>query len=141
MQKVNRSFDAIKIGDTANEQIEITGDLLDRYIDISNDYSSIHDCHELAQNAGFAGRVVHGTLISGFFSALIGTKLPGHNALLLEIQCKFHSPAIVGDVISVEVSVQGKHESVECVSLKLTAFRADGKKLSTGKALVKVRRL
>lgn len=141
MQKVNRSFNAIKIGDTANEQIKITDDLLDRYIDISRDNSAIHHCLEMAQNAGFAGRVVHGTLISSFFSALIGTKLPGHTALLLEIQCKFHSPAIVGDVISVKASVQGKHESVECVSLKLTALRADGQKVSTGKALVKVRRL
>ena len=141
MQKVNLRFDAIRIGDTASKQFEITSDLLDRYIDISSDDSAIHISHDEAKNAGFAGRVVHGTLISSFFSALIGTKLPGHNALLLEIQCKFHSPAIVGDLIFLKVSVKDKHESVECVSLELTATQANGQKLSSGKALVKVRRL
>ena len=141
MQKVNLRFDSISIGDSASELFEVTNDLLDRYIDISSDKSAIHACHEEAQNAGFAGRVVHGTLISSFFSALIGTKLPGHNALLLEIQCKFHSPAIVGDFIFVKVSVKDKHESVECVSLELTASQANGQKISSGKALVKVRRL
>ena len=101
MQKVSRSFDAIEIGDMAAEQIEITDFMLDQYIQISRDNSAIHNCKEAAQNAGFAGRVVHGTLISSLFSALIGTKLPGNNALLLEIQCKFHSPAHVGDIVSV----------------------------------------
>ena len=141
MQKVNLSFDTIRIGDEASKHFEITNALLDRYIEISSDNSAIHVCHQAARNAGFAGRVVHGTLISGFFSALIGTKLPGHNALLLELQCKFHSPAVVGNFIFVEALVKDKHESVECVSLELTASQANGQKLSSGKALVKVRQL
>ncbi len=139
MQKVSPKFDEIKIGDAVVERIEITEGLVDRYITLSGDSSEIHQCLEAAHDAGFLGRVVHGTLISSFFSMLIGTRLPGHNALLLEIKCKFHLPAIVGDIISVEAVIIDKHFSVECVTLKLIATRADGQKLCSGEALVKIR--
>ena len=141
MQKVSKKIDQISIGESVSRQIELSEDLIDQYITISEDSSEIHQCPKAAEKAGFSGRVVHGTLISSFFSALIGTELPGHNALLLEIKCKFHSPAVVGDIISVEALVKDKHLSVECVSLKLNATRADGQKICSGEALVKIRPL
>ena len=94
MQKVSPKFDEIKIGDAVVERIEITEGLVDRYITLSGDSSEIHQCLEAAHDAGFLGRVVHGTLISSFFSMLIGTRLPGHNALLLEIKCKFQKKQV-----------------------------------------------
>ena len=138
MQKVNLRFDAIRIGDTASKQFEITSDLLDRYIDIT--MTALYILVMRPKMQGLRDELCLEHLSQVFFS-IDCTKLPGHNALLLEIQCKFHSPAIVGDFIFVKVSVKDKHESVECVSLDLTASQANGQKISSGKALVKVRRL
>ena len=139
MTGVDLTLGQIAIGDECSTNIKLTESLVDDFIVISGDHSRLHTDPHYAKLAGFKGRVVHGVMISSFFSALIGTKLPGNSALLLELSTKFHQPAFVGDKIQVTVSVAEIHESTNCINLKLRACNDQGKKVASGRALVKVR--
>jgi len=139
MKRNNHSFDQLKVGDYAHKEIEVTLEMLSNYIELSGDDSKIHQSDTFARAAGFNGQIVHGTLISSFYSALIGTKLPGDSGLLVEMSCKFHKPAYVGESIFITATVLDKHESVQCISIKFEAYNEENNKLSSGKALVKIR--
>lgn len=140
MKRADLSLNQLRVGDECSTTIQVTNDLLDAFIAISGDDSKLHHDEAYAKNAGFKNRVVHGALISSFFSALIGTRLPGDSALLLDLSCKFHHPAFVDEEIIVTAKVAEVHEALNCISLKLYAHNTDGEKLTTGKSLVKVRR-
>ena len=139
MKRAEKSLNQLRVGDECSTVVHISKDLLDSFIIISGDDSKIHQDAEYAKNAGFKSRVVHGALISSFFSALIGSKLPGDTALLLDLNCRFHRPAFVDEEITVSATVAEVHEAVNCITLNLYANNAEGEKLATGRSLVKVR--
>ena len=139
MKRADFNIDRVKVGDECSNNILVTADLLDHFITVSGDSSLIHLDSKYARNAGFDDRVVHGALISSFFSALIGTQLPGNSGLLLEISCKFHTPAFVNNTIFVKATITDIHKNIGCISIRLQAEDDNAKKLSTGKALVKIR--
>ncbi|MCE2517062.1 MAG: MaoC family dehydratase N-terminal domain-containing protein [Alphaproteobacteria bacterium] len=139
MKRADLSIDQLKVGDEVKNKICVTPDLLDQFIATSGDNSRLHQDANYAKTAGFNNRVVHGALISSFFSALIGTQLPGDSALLLELSCKYHQPAFVGEEITVTARVAEIHETLGCITIRLTAHNGDVVKLTSGKALVKVR--
>ena len=82
--------------------------------------------------------MVHGAIIFSLFSKLIGTKIPGHNALILEINLKFHNPAYSGKKIYIIGKVKEKYNSVKCILLTLVAKYKTGKLIAKGNSLIKL---
>lgn len=72
---------------------------------ITGDFNSIHINQVAAQNSIFEGRVVHGILIAGLISTVIGTKLPGEGTIYLEQNVKFLKPVKIGDTITASVTI------------------------------------
>ena len=139
MKRVSLRISDLKIGSNCSNTVKVTDDLLDQFIAVSGDNSLIHQDEDYAKKAKFESRVIHGALISSFFSSLIGTQLPGDSALLLEISCKFHHPAFVNETLHLTAEITDIHENMGCISISLKALDNNHKKLSTGKALVKIR--
>ena len=65
--------------------------------------------------------IVHGTLLLGFVSSVMGTKYPGPGTKVLELSSQFVKPCLVGTEIKVEVTIPRKRK-ISMASYKVTDF-------------------
>ena len=63
--------------------------------------------------------IVHGTLLLGFVSSVMGTKYPGPGTKVLELSSQFVNPCPVGTEIKVEVTIPRKRK-ISMASYKVT---------------------
>lgn len=131
-------FKDIQVGDKANALIAIDEQMLEYACHLSGDYSYIHISESTAKAYGFRDKVVHGFLLCGFASRLIGMELPGGTALLHGIKLVFHSPCYVNDEVKIVCRVTHKSPSTKTITLKIKVTRGDDI-LATGEAQVGVR--
>ena len=139
-KKPNIFFENLEQGQFAFFTETISAISIDKFAEISGDVSAVHVDEQAAMLRGFSARVVHGAYLNAKLSRLIGTEMPGHNSLLLNLALSFKIPVLVGDEVTFRVDVSEVHESVGCASLKLTVLNAKHKTVCEGKALVKVER-
>jgi acyl dehydratase len=108
------------------------------FSNLSRDKSPIHTNSKEALKRNFTDVVVHGCLINSGFSYLIGMKIPGENALLLNLNTKFHNPLYPNETVMFSAKIESLHDSVSCINLKLLALKSSGLKVCSGNAVVKV---
>lgn len=111
---------------------------LDAFAELSGDHSPLHVDRAFALRRGYRDRVVHGALLAGLVSRLVGTELPGGNALLLRIRLEFSAPTFPGDVVTVRGVISGIHPALEAVTMRVEV-RCGGELRASGDALVRVR--
>jgi acyl dehydratase len=85
-----------KIGDMAKMTKSFSDtDLID-YVRATNDSNPIH-CNDEHTATRFKGKIVHGMLVGGLISAVLGTKLPGHGTIYASQNLKFIRPVYVNE--------------------------------------------
>ena len=95
----------IQLGDSRS-LAKVMGDAEIRaYAEVSEDRNPLHldDAH--ARGSMFKGRIAHGMLSAGLFSALIGERLPGHGTIYLSQNLRFTAPVRPGDRVEATVTV------------------------------------
>ena len=85
-------FADLAVGMTKSFEVEITENMMDKFIDITGDVSPIHVIREYAVDHGFKTRVCHGMLFGSMFSTMAGVYLPGEHCLLHSVETKITSP-------------------------------------------------
>ena len=142
MQKDNKNntniSDVWKINFEEKFQRIFTIDDIISFSNLSKDKSPIHINHREALKRNFTDIVVHGCLINSGFSYLIGMKIPGENALLLNLNTKFHNPLYPDEIVTFSAKIDSVHDSVRCINLKLLALKDSGLRICSGNATVKV---
>ena len=73
---------------------------------VSGDANPIHMDEAYAVATLMKGRVVHGMLLGGYISALLGTELPGPGAIYLSQTLTFKRPVRIGDEVTVRATVK-----------------------------------
>ena len=73
----------------------------------------MHIDEEYAKNTNFEGQVVHGALLVGYISRLLGMHIPGEKCIINNFSVKLSSPVYVNTNIRVSGSVQQYSESLE----------------------------
>jgi 3-hydroxybutyryl-CoA dehydratase len=121
-QAIIRTFHYSDITEGQRETFDyaITPSVYEHFLHGFNDYSPIHVDEEYAKSRGFAGRVMHGSLLNGFISHFIGTWFPGRLSLLLTVDVRFSQPSYLGDVIRLETVVRQKLENKKVIVLDAT---------------------
>jgi len=78
------------IGEGQRETLDyaLTPAVYQHFLDAFQDVSPIHVDEGYAKARGFAGRVMHGSLLNGFVSHFIGTWFPGRYSLLLGVDLR-----------------------------------------------------
>ena len=138
-QNKSLSLSDIKLGQKEQFNVWISSDDIDRYAEISRDFSAIHTNKAKAVEAGFKDRVVHGSLIASYFSSIVGVHLPGDTALLIQSENKFHCPVYANTNLLIEGRVNAIHESLECIEIAMKATDEIGQRVASGSWLVRVR--
>jgi 3-hydroxybutyryl-CoA dehydratase len=127
----------IKIGADASFAKTITeGDVV-QYAGLTGDFNPIHIDAEYARQSMFKERIAHGMLVSGLISAVLGTQLPGPNAIYLGQDLRFMAPVKIGDTVTATVTVTEKRDDKRIITLKTTVSNQRGEVVIDGKAVVK----
>ena len=132
-------FNDIFIGQKEIFSKKITESMLDEFSKFSGDLNPLHMNDEYADSSIFGKRIVHGMLLSTFFSQLIGMKLPGKNSLYFSQSLNFRSPCYIDNEIQVIGEVTEKSNSTRIITISTSILNESGTCLIDGVAKVIVR--
>ena len=82
---------------------------------------------------------MHGAILNGFVSALIGVHFPGRRALLLSVDLRYANPSYLSDALRIDATVAQKIESQRVIVLNLRIHNVTQDVVAaTGRAQIKV---
>ena len=120
------AFDDVPLGARRDRSVRVGSEALDAFAGLTGDMNPLHMDAAFAGGKGFTGRVAHGMLVSSYFSALIGTMLPGRDCLLQSAKFDYKKPVLEGEALTFSVEVVQKVESVRVLVLDAKAVGPDG---------------
>ncbi len=129
----------MKVGDIYQEEIQITGKLIEKFAEFSNDYNPVHfeDVAAIAQ--GFKGRLAHGMLSASFFSKIFANSFPGAGTIYLGQSFKFHAPVYLDEVLNYRLEVIAQKEGKPIFTVKTEAYGPDKLLRISGEAVIRAK--
>lgn len=130
-----KSFEELRVGDIGFIEKTISETDVYMYAGITGDFNWLHVNEVKASESRFRKRVVHGMLLAGLISNVIGNHMPG-SGTIYEKQCiHFIRPCFIND------TVRAQTEVVELlppnrVRLKTICNNQNGELLMEGEAIV-----
>jgi 3-hydroxybutyryl-CoA dehydratase len=101
---------------------------------ISNDQNPVHVDGAYASTTIFKAPIVHGMLVSGLISAVLGTQLPGPGSIYLTQNLRFCAPVFFGDTITARVKVVEWDGVKGRITMQTEALNQNGQVVITGEA-------
>lgn len=120
-----RTIDEITVGDHEDWTRTITDADVVLYAGIIGDRGPLHLDESYAAKTPFGGRLSYGMLHAGYVGACLSSLLGAGSAYVRQ-DLRFRAPVLVGDTITVAVTVTGKNEKKSRVFVQTTCTRADG---------------
>lgn len=132
----NRTFDELRVGDTASLVRIVGRDDIDLFAAVSGDVNPAHLDATFAATDLFGHVVAHGMWTAALISAVLGTKLPGPGTIYLGQDLHFLKPVAPGDIVTATVQVREKTPDKHLVVLDTTCTNQKGEQVLTGTATV-----
>lgn len=133
----NRTFDELKVGDSASITRSVTAEDVQLFAAVSGDVNPAHLDPAFAQTDIFHRVIVHGMWGGALISGVLGVKLPGPGTIYLDQSLKFTRPVDIGDAITATVTVAEKKPSHQIVLLDCRCTNQCGEEVISGQAVVK----
>ena len=127
-----KSIGELKIGDSAQIVKTITEGDIELFARATGDFNPVHLDATYAEKTMFKGRIAHGLLSVGFFSAILGNILPGHGTIYLSQEVKFLAPVRIGDTITAKVDVIELIPEKNRARFRTSCVNQDGKLVVDG---------
>lgn len=132
----NRTFDEIEVGDTASLVRTLTYRDIEVFAVMSGDVNPMHVDAAFAKSDMFHQVVAHGMWGGALISTLLGTQLPGPGTIYLDQSLRFVRPVLLGDTVTVTVTVKEKNAAKKRLLLDCRATNQRGEEVITGLAEV-----
>jgi 3-hydroxybutyryl-CoA dehydratase len=126
----------LKTGDQASITKTFSDADVRTFADISGDKNPIHLDDDYAASTRFEKRLVHGILVSGMISAVLGTELPGPGSVYISQTLKFRAPVYIGDTITATATVSKMREDKPIATLETVCKNQDGVVVIKGEAVL-----
>jgi acyl dehydratase len=128
------TYDTLHVGDAYATTRFISEDDVRAFAEITGDDNPIHLDETHARNSRFGHRIVHGVLLLGLISKVLGRDYPGHGSIAVSISCRFLRPVRVGSEVRIEFKVVEKIEKYRHVRGKTYVYTEDNKIALAGEA-------
>ena len=132
----NRTFDEVKVGDSASITRTLTYKDIELFAIMSGDVNPAHVDEEFAKSDLFHKLIAHGMWGGALISTVLGTQLPGPGAIYLGQSLRFRRPVGLGDKITVTVKVTEKDQEKHRITLDCQAINQNGETVISGTAEV-----
>jgi phosphate acetyltransferase len=132
----NRTFDEIKLGDTASLVRTLTHKDIEVFAIMSGDINPAHVDESFAKSDFFHKIVAHGMWGAALISTVLGTQLPGPGTIYVDQSLHFLRPVGLGDTITVTVKVTEKTERTNRILLDCRVSNQHGEEVISGVAEV-----
>lgn len=130
------TYESLQIGDAFAVTRTITEEDVRLFAQVSGDDNPIHlDADYAAEHAPGGKPIVHGVLLLGIVSKVLGRDFPGPGSVAVSISAKFLRPVPVDSEIKVEVQVAEKIERFRHVRMKVYVYY-NGKMSVGGEAVL-----
>ena len=113
------TYDSIQVGDSFSMERLITAKDVQMFADVTGDDNPIHVDPEYAKSSRFGKPVVHGVLLLGLISKVLGRDFPGHGSVAVGISCRFLRPVPVGAEVTVKIEVAEKMEKRRYIKVRV----------------------
>lgn len=120
--KEGKTISELSIGDKYSQTRTLTEDEVQKFAVATGDSNPIHLDKTAASKTVFGKPIVHGVLLLGFVSGVIGMEFPGSGTVAREITAKFVKPVYVGESVRVDISVTNKKEKLNMCYLEYSVF-------------------
>ncbi len=132
----NRTFDEIKVGDSAELTRTLKLGDIELFAVMSGDVNPAHVDAEYAQSDMFHKVIAHGMWGGALISAVLGTELPGPGTIYLNQNLNFRKAVGLGDTVTVRITVTEKSAEHHHVTLYCLCTNQSGETVIEGQALV-----
>jgi 3-hydroxybutyryl-CoA dehydratase len=102
---IENIYRELKIGDSGYVEKTITEADVYMYAGVTGDFSWLHVNEWRAKKGHFRTRIVHGMLLVGLISTVIGNELPGAGTIYEYQEVKFLKPCYINDTVRAETEV------------------------------------
>jgi 3-hydroxybutyryl-CoA dehydratase len=133
---IGKTLQELRIGERAEFTKTISESDVYLYAGVTGDLNPAHINEEYAKKTFFKTRIVHGMLLGGLISGVLGNKLPGPGTIYLSQHLDFLAPVRIGDTITASIEVSEIMETEKRARLKTICVNQDGLKVLDGEALV-----
>jgi phosphate acetyltransferase len=130
----NRTFDEIKVGDSASLSRKLTKEDIELFAVMSGDVNPVHVDEAFAHDDMFHKIIAHGMWGGALIATVLGTELPGAGMVYRSQMLNFLRPIAPGDVVVATVTVRGKNAADRCVALDCRVTNRDGQVCIEGTA-------
>ena len=125
----------LALGRSAERSRVVTAADIDAFAQVTGDENPVHLDEAYATRTRFDGRIVHGILLAGFISAVLGNDLPGPGAIYLSQTLRFRRPVRIGDEVTARAEVMEINQTRARVTLR-TVCTVGGEVMVDGEAVV-----
>ncbi len=132
---IEHIYSELQIGDTDNVEKTITETDVYLYAGITGDYSWLHVNEKKAKQGHFKTRVVHGMLLIGLVSNVIGNHMPGAGTIYEIQNIHFMRPCYMNDTVRAQTEVIALLDKGR-VKLRTTCYNQYDELLLDGEAIV-----
>jgi phosphotransacetylase/acyl dehydratase len=132
----NRTFDELKVGETASLARTLTYKDIELFAIMSGDVNPAHVDEVFAKSDMFHKIVAHGMWGGALISTVLGTLMPGPGTIYLNQSLRFGGPVGLGDTITVTLKVAEKRPEKHHVILDCQAVNQHGQIVISGTAEV-----
>ncbi len=126
----------LKVGDTDSIRVELDTKKVKYFARATGDFNPLHMDDSYAGKTQFGNRIVHGVLLTGIISGMLGTRLPGLGTIARDMSAKFRRPAYVGETVKATIELIQKKERLGLCIFKYKVKNEDDELIVKGKAKV-----
>ncbi|MCS0583983.1 bifunctional enoyl-CoA hydratase/phosphate acetyltransferase [Massilia pinisoli] len=130
----NRTFDELKVGDSASLARTLTRADIELFAVMSGDVNPAHLDDEYARSDMFHKVIAHGMWSGALISTVLGTQLPGPGTIYLGQSLRFLKPVGLGDTVTVTLTVARLDPEKRRVALDCVVTNQDGQQVAAGTA-------